>query len=87
MRKWFLPIGPDDMFTATADDIVGKAHGVVSGSTVKLTNQFEYLSLGNARGWRKTGHTLIPGHRLISIEPPHQRGGQVHWNLIATQKD
>ena len=78
---------PGRTFTATADDTVGKAHGVVSGSTVKLTNQIEYLSLGNARGLRKTGHTLIPGHRLISIEPPHQRGGQVHWDLITTQKD
>jgi hypothetical protein len=35
-RKWFLKIGPGNTFTATADDIVGEAKGVVSGSTVML---------------------------------------------------
>lgn len=36
-RKWFLTLGPDNSFTATADDIVGEARGVVSGSTVRLS--------------------------------------------------
>ncbi|WP_425046002.1 DUF3833 domain-containing protein [Primorskyibacter sp. S87] len=36
-RKWFLKIGPGNTFTATADDIVGEAQGVVSGSTAKLS--------------------------------------------------
>lgn len=35
-RKWYLAIGPDNTFTATADDIVGEAQGVVSGSTAML---------------------------------------------------
>ncbi len=35
-RKWFLKIGPGNTFTATADDIVGEAQGIVSGSTVML---------------------------------------------------
>lgn len=36
-RRWQLTIGPDNTFTATADDIVGEAQGVVSGSTAMLT--------------------------------------------------
>lgn len=35
-RKWFLTLGEGNTFTATAEDIVGKARGVVSGSTVKM---------------------------------------------------
>lgn len=35
-RKWYLKIGQGNTFTATADDIVGTGHGIVSGSTVML---------------------------------------------------
>ncbi|WP_424831935.1 DUF3833 domain-containing protein [Ruegeria sp.] len=36
-RKWYLTLGTGNTFTATAYDIVGEGHGVISGSTVKLT--------------------------------------------------
>ncbi|WP_282182883.1 DUF3833 domain-containing protein [Aliiroseovarius marinus] len=36
-RKWFLTLGDNNTFTATADDIVGTAQGTVSGSTIKMT--------------------------------------------------
>ncbi|NNE79874.1 MAG: DUF3833 domain-containing protein [Silicimonas sp.] len=35
-RKWYLTFGAGNRFTATADDIVGEATGIVSGSTVML---------------------------------------------------
>ncbi|KPA19886.1 hypothetical protein shim_38450 [Shimia sp. SK013] len=35
-RKWYLKLGENGAFTATADDIVGEASGQVSGSTVKM---------------------------------------------------
>lgn len=35
-RKWHLTLGRDNTFTATADDIVGVATGIVSGATVRL---------------------------------------------------
>ncbi len=35
-RKWFLTLGAGNTFTATADDIVGEARGVVSGATVRM---------------------------------------------------
>lgn len=35
-RKWFLKIGENGNFTATADDIIGEAVGIRSGSTVQL---------------------------------------------------
>jgi hypothetical protein len=50
-RKWHLTIGPNNTFTATADDIVGTAQGVVSGSTVMLTYK---IVLPEEAG----GHTL-----------------------------
>lgn len=36
LRTWHLTLGPDNTFSATADDIVGEAKGVVSGATVML---------------------------------------------------
>ncbi|MGR3648753.1 MAG: DUF3833 domain-containing protein [Shimia sp.] len=35
-RKWYLRLGENGAFTATADDIFGEAQGQVSGSTVKM---------------------------------------------------
>lgn len=35
-RRWFLKIQSENRFTATADDIVGEAEGVISGATVRL---------------------------------------------------
>lgn len=50
-RKWFLKLGDDNSFTATADDIIGEARGVVSGSTISI----EYtIILPEEAG----GHTL-----------------------------
>lgn len=50
-RKWFLKLGEGNTFTATADDIVGEARGVVSGSTIKMEYQ---IILPEDTG----GHTL-----------------------------
>ncbi|UWR55341.1 DUF3833 domain-containing protein [Phaeobacter inhibens] len=36
-RKWFLTMGEDGAFTATADDIIGTGEGQQSGATVRLT--------------------------------------------------
>ncbi len=35
-RKWYLTMGEDGAFTATADDIIGKGHGQQTGATVQL---------------------------------------------------
>lgn len=50
-RKWFLKLGPGGTFTATADDIIGEARGVVSGATVKIDYK---IMLPEEAG----GHTL-----------------------------
>ncbi len=50
-RKWYLTLGPDNTFTATADDLVGEGHGVVSGSTVRMRYK---IRLPEAAG----GHVL-----------------------------
>jgi len=38
-RKWNLTAGPDNSFTATAEDIIGTAQGRVSGSTISMRYQ------------------------------------------------
>jgi len=50
-RKWYLKLGPNNTFTATADDLVGEGQGVVSGSTVRLS--YEIILPQDAGG-----HTL-----------------------------
>lgn len=50
-RKWFIELGENGTFTATADDIVGVARGTVSGATVKM----EYRIVLPAEAG---GHTL-----------------------------
>ncbi|WP_106205789.1 DUF3833 domain-containing protein [Aliiruegeria haliotis] len=50
-RKWFLTMGPDNTFTATADDIEGEGYGVISGATVMMRYR---IRLPEAAG----GHVL-----------------------------
>lgn len=50
-RKWYLTLGDDNSFTATADDIVGEARGTISGSTIRMEYQ---IVLPEEAG----GHTL-----------------------------
>lgn len=35
-RQWHMVMGQDGRFTATADDIIGKAEGIQSGSAVRM---------------------------------------------------
>ncbi|MDU8927021.1 DUF3833 domain-containing protein [Alisedimentitalea sp. MJ-SS2] len=60
-RKWFLKLGDGNTFTATADDIVGEARGVVSGSTIKMEYQ---IVLPEDAG----GHTLTATDWLYLTE-------------------
>ena len=50
-RKWFLTMGENGHFTATADDIIGEGRGVMSGATVQL---FYRIKVNEAGG----GHEL-----------------------------
>ena len=50
-RKWYLTLGENGSFTATADDIIGTAHGQVSGATLSMTYR---IRLTEAAG----GHVL-----------------------------
>lgn len=36
-RQWRLTMGNDNRFTATAEDVIGRAEGVISGATVRMT--------------------------------------------------
>lgn len=50
-RKWFLTMGDNGTFTATASDIIGEGQGVQMGATVRLTYR---IKLSDAGG----GHVL-----------------------------
>lgn len=40
-REWRLQLGNDGTFTATADDVIGTAQGVISGSTIRLSYRLQ----------------------------------------------
>ncbi|MDQ2091336.1 DUF3833 domain-containing protein [Marimonas arenosa] len=60
-RKWYLKLGDGNTFTATADDIVGEAHGTISGATIKMEYQ---IILPEDAG----GHTLTATDWLYLTE-------------------
>ncbi len=85
-RKWFLKLGDDNKFTATADDIVGEAQGVVSGSTIKMNYQ---IVLPKASG----GHTLsvtdwlyLTGNGVIMNRSELRKFGVKVAELVATMR-
>lgn len=50
-RKWFLKMGENGHFIATASDIIGEGQGVQVGSTVRLTYRIQLSEAGG-------GHVL-----------------------------
>ncbi|NIZ12816.1 DUF3833 domain-containing protein [Phaeobacter sp. HF9A] len=60
-REWSLKMGANNTFTGTADDIIGEAQGVVSGSTIRMDYQ---IVLPKESG----GHTLTATDWLYLTE-------------------
>ena len=85
-RKWFLTLGPDNTFTATADDIVGKAQGIVSGSTVKMSYQIVLpQEAGGHRLW-VTDWLYLTEDGVIMNKSEMRKFGIKVAELIATMR-
>jgi hypothetical protein len=85
-RKWFLTITSENTFSATADDIVGTAKGVVSGSTVKLT--YDIILPKEAGGYvlSATDWMYLTGSGVIMNKSEMRKFGVKVAELIATMR-
>ncbi len=85
-RKWYLMIVSENMFTATADDIVGTAQGVVSGSTVKLT--YDIILPKEAGGYvlNATDWMYLTDNGVIMNKSEMRKFGIKVAELIATMR-
>ena len=85
-RKWYLTIVSDTTFTATADDIVGTAQGVVSGSTVNLT--YDIILPKEAGGYvlRATDWMYLTDNGVIMNKSEMRKFGIKVAELIATMR-
>ena len=79
-------LGPDNTFTATADDLVGTAHGVVSGSTVRLS--YEIILPQDAGGYtlRATDWMYLTADGAIMNKSEMRKFGLKVAELVATMR-
>jgi hypothetical protein len=85
-RKWFLTIGPNDSFTATADDIVGEARGVVSGSTVKMEYQILLPEASGGHSLAVTDWLYLTENGVIMNKSELRKFGLKVAELVATMR-
>jgi hypothetical protein len=85
-RKWYLTIVSENTFTATADDIVGTAQGVISGSTVKLT--YDIILPKEAGGYvlNATDWMYLTDNGVIMNKSEMRKFGIKVAELIATMR-
>lgn len=85
-RKWFLKLGQDNTFTATAKDIVGEAHGTVSGSTIKI--EYEIILPQDAGGYTLsvTDWLYLTENGVIMNKSELRKFGIKVAELIATMR-
>jgi hypothetical protein len=85
-RKWYLTIGSDNTFTATADDIVGTAQGTVSGSTVMLTYQIILPKEAGGHTLSATDWMYLTENGVIMNKSEMRKFGIKVAELIATMR-
>lgn len=85
-RKWYLTIGPKNTFTATADDIVGTAQGVVSGSTVMLTYKIILPEEAGGHTLNATDWMYLTTNGVIMNKSEMRKYGIKVAELIATMR-
>ncbi|MGB7316658.1 MAG: DUF3833 domain-containing protein [Planktotalea sp.] len=85
-RKWFLTLGPDNTFTATADDLVGEAQGVISGATVQL--KYEIILPQDAGGHtlQATDWMYLTSNGTIMNKSEMRKFGLKVAELVATMR-
>ena len=85
-RKWFLTLGPDNTFTATAEDIVGEARGVVSGSTVKMEYQIILPEASGGHSLNVTDWLYLTENGVIMNKSELRKFGLKVAELVATMR-
>ncbi len=85
-RKWFLTLGNDNSFTATADDIVGEATGIISGATVKM--EYRIILPQEAGGYtlNVTDWLYLAENGVIMNKSEFRKFGIKVAELIATMR-
>ncbi|MGH1414551.1 MAG: DUF3833 family protein [Pelagimonas sp.] len=85
-RKWFLTLGPGNTFFATADDLVGRAEGVVSGSTVQLTYNIILPEEAGGHVLQATDWMYLTADGAIMNKSEMRKFGVKVAELIATMR-
>ena len=85
-RKWFLKLGNGNTFTATADDIIGEAHGVISGSTVKMEYQIQLPEDAGGHILSATDWLYLTESGVIMNKSEMRKFGVKVAELIATMR-
>ncbi|MDU9005366.1 DUF3833 domain-containing protein [Sedimentitalea todarodis] len=85
-RKWFLTLGPEGTFTATADDIVGEAQGVVSGATVRMEYRIVLPQEAGGHTLSVTDWLYLTGSGVIMNRSEMRKFGIKVAELIATMR-
>lgn len=85
-RKWYLKLGPDNTFTATADDLVGEAQGVVSGSTVKLSYEIILPETAGGHTLKATDWMYLTSDGVIMNKSEMRKFGLKVAELVATMR-
>ena len=83
-RKWYLTLGPDNTFTATADDLVGEAKGVVSGGTVQLTYTIRLPESAGGHVLQATDWMYLTESGVIINKSEMRKFGLIAAELVAT---
>lgn len=85
-RKWYITLGPDSTFTATADDLVGEARGIVSGSTVQLHYQIVLPEDSGGHVLQATDWMYLTADGAIMNKSEMRKFGLKVAELIATMR-
>ncbi len=85
-RKWYLKIGPGNMFTATADDIVGKAVGEISGATARLSYKIILPEDAGGHVLSVTDWMYLTGNGTIMNRSEMRKFGLKVAELVATMR-
>ncbi|WP_299927080.1 DUF3833 domain-containing protein [uncultured Pelagimonas sp.] len=85
-RKWYLTLGPNNTFTATADDLVGVAQGIVSGSTVQLSYEIILPKDAGGHTLKATDWMYLTADGAIMNKSEMRKFGLKVAELIATMR-
>ncbi|MDV4146689.1 MULTISPECIES: DUF3833 domain-containing protein [Shimia] len=83
-RRWSLMIGENGKFTATAPDVIGTAHGEVSGATVRLTYRIKLLEDAGGHVLDVTDWMYLMENGVIMNRSEMRKYGVKVAELIAT---